>query len=171
MPTHFHFLVRVKPQENPSKSECSINTSSINPSEGKETFGRGGRYLPKVANLRKVEENNPYSLTISRRVGTLLNSYTQAFNKMWNRHGNLFNQKTNAKHIAEEKYYIALAFYIHQNPVRSELVDSPEEWEFSSYQDYIGMRKGSLPDMELILSKYSREEIVENTKSCKSFRR
>ena len=126
MPTHFHFLVRVKE--------------------------------PKIAGAKEE-----YSGMISKKVGTLLNSYTQAFNKMWNRHGNLFSQKTNAKLINDESYFIALAFYIHQNPVRSGNVESPHEWDFSSYQDYIDFRQGTLPNKKLILSKFSKNKIIEMT--------
>ena len=133
MPTHFHFLVRVKPFSKPSEG--------FKPSEGSN------------------------SLMISRKVGTLLNSYSQAFNKMWNRHGNLFNQKTNAKPVPSDRYLITLLTYIHQNPVRSKLVDRAEEWIFSSYRDYIDIRDGSLPSKELILGMIKKEELREITKT------
>ena len=122
MPTHFHFLVRVK---------------SIPPDNSSES----------------------YSLKISNQIAISLRSYTRAYNIKWERNGNLFTQKTHAKLIEDEKYFISLAFYIHQNPERSQLVDRPEDWEFSSYQDYINLRNGNLPDKELILSKFTVEDI------------
>jgi putative transposase len=147
MPTHFHFLVRVREFDQPS--------------EGEETFGR-------VRNGRKPSEGSQpsegsNSLLISKRIGTLLNSYSQAFNKMWNRHGNLFNQKTKAKPVASDCYLITLLAYIHQNPVRSGLVSNAAEWEFSSYQDYIDMRSGTLPSKNMILSMIRKEELKEMT--------
>jgi hypothetical protein len=36
--------------------------------------------------------------------------------------------------------------------VSAGLAKSPGEWPFSSYLDYIGQRKGSLPKSEMILS-------------------
>jgi REP element-mobilizing transposase RayT len=128
MPTHFHFLVRVK---------------RIEPSEGLK----------------------PSEGLINRRIGTLLNSYAQAFNKMWDRHGNLFNQKTKAKPVSSDSYLITLLTYIHQNPIRSGLVKKAEEWLFSSYQDYIDLRKGTLPNKELILSMIKKEELKEFTET------
>ncbi|MBM2814028.1 MAG: hypothetical protein HW421_790 [Ignavibacteria bacterium] len=130
MPTHFHFLVKVK---NLDKSSDDFQSS------------------------------DDYSKTISNQIAILLRSYSRAFNNMWGRHGNLFNQKTNAKLIENVEYYIALATYIHQNPVRSKLVSKSEEWEFSSYQDYIELRKGSLPKKELLLGRYTIEELKEIT--------
>ena len=95
---------------------------------------------------------------------TFQSSYTKAINKKYTRHGSLFEQHYNAKHIEEENYFITLAFYIHQNPVRSKLVDRAEEWEFSSCQDYIELRKGSLPNKELILERFTIDEIRDITR-------
>jgi len=122
MPTHFHFLIKVKSV----RPEADLNI-------------------------------------INKKVGTLLNSYAQAYNKMWDRKGNLFNQKTNAKVVDSDKYLITLLTYIHQNPIRSKLVDKAEEWKFSSYKDYIDTRKGTLPNKKLILSMIKKEEIKELT--------
>jgi REP element-mobilizing transposase RayT len=131
MPTHFHFLVRVK-------------EIKIEPSEGYPTVSEG-------------------LIKINRIIGTFLNSYSQAFNKMWNRHGNLFNQKTNAKNVESEKYLITLLTYIHQNPIRSKLVDKAEDWDYSSYRDYIDFRNGTLPKMEIILENIKKEDLKEFT--------
>lgn len=122
MPTHFHFLVKVKP----NRPEIELNI-------------------------------------INKKVGTLLNSYAQAYNKMWERKGNLFNQKTNAKVVDSDKYLITLLTYIHQNPIRAKLISKAEEWKFSSYKDYINLRKGTLPSKKLILSMINSKEIKEFT--------
>jgi REP element-mobilizing transposase RayT len=95
---------------------------------------------------------------IKAKVGILLSSYTKAINKRYRRHGSLFQKHTKAKHIDEEAYLITLATYIHQNPVRSGLVRKAEDWRFSSYQDYIGMRNGTLPKKDLILSQFASVE-------------
>ncbi len=39
--------------------------------------------------------------------------------------------------------------YIHNNPVRSGLVNSPEEYEFSSYNDYIENKEDSICNLSL----------------------
>ena len=44
-----------------------------------------------------------------------------------------------------------LSRYIHLNPVSSGLVNHPEEWEFSSYRDYIGIRKGGITNPDFII--------------------
>jgi hypothetical protein len=92
--------------------------------------------------------------TLSKAIGTLLSSYTQAFNKVHKRHGSLFQQHTKAKLVDDHRYAAALTAYIHNNPVRSGLVERPEEWEFSSYQDYCALRNGTLVQKDVILSAF-----------------
>ena len=132
MPTHFHFLVRVKSQANSSDD---------------------------------FKSSDEYSLLISKQIGILLRSYTRAFNKMWERHGNLFNQKTNAKPVSNDRYLITLLTYIHQNPMRSGLSEKAFEWKYSSYQDYIDLRNGNLPKKDVILSMIRKEELIHFTEN------
>ena len=64
--------------------------------------------------------------------------------------GSLFQQKTKSKNLNEGKInYAEQAFnYIHQNPVKAGLCKVMEEWEFSSYRDYAGLRTGKLCNKE-----------------------
>jgi REP element-mobilizing transposase RayT len=96
--------------------------------------------------------------TLSKKIGTLLSSYTQGYNKTYKRHGNLFQQHSKAKPVDSSDYAAALVAYIHNNPVRSGLVALPEEWEFSSYQDYCGLRNGTLAQKDIVLSKFATIE-------------
>ncbi len=98
------------------------------------------------------------SSNCSKRIGTLLSSYTQAFNKVYKRHGSLFQQHTKAKPVDSADYAATLTAYIHNNPVRSGLVSAPEEWEFSSYLDYCDLRKGTLVQKERVLAGFSSIE-------------
>ncbi len=82
--------------------------------------------------------------------GKLLSSYTRALNRAVERSGSLFQQHTKALLIDDERYLIAVIAYIHDNPVRAKLVVKPHEWKFSSYQDYVGLRNGTLPQKDLV---------------------
>jgi putative transposase len=43
--------------------------------------------------------------------------------------------------------------YVHNNPVKRELVQRPEDWPWSSYRDWAGLEKGPIPlDMESLYS-------------------
>ena len=81
----------------------------------------------------------------------LLSSYTQAINKQNNTTGSLFQQNTKAKQITKgSKLYDLLCFhYIHQNPMKAKLDEKMEDWAYSSFKDYCGLRKGTLCNQEM----------------------
>jgi putative transposase len=121
--------------------------------------------------------NNPHNMTKTRTlnysIGILLRSYTRAIQKQENFMGSLFQQHTNAKalideikiepsywntafgtqiNISEGKSYLQTCIeYVHQNPVYSGLVKNAEDWEYSSYRDYLRLRDGKLIDYDLLL--------------------
>ena len=82
-----------------------------------------------------------------------LSSYTQAINRQQQRTGSLFTQNTKNKQVSDEwmsfDYRHCCFSYIHQNPVSSNLVKKAEDWEFSSYRDYVGIRNGTLCNKQL----------------------
>ncbi len=124
MPNHFHFMVHVKNNET----------------------------VP--------EENNKY---IINHFATLLRSYTRAINIQQNRSGSLFRQKTKAKSISEyesikrvngappsrNNYAYFCFHYIHRNPAKAGLVKKMEDWEFSSFLDFAGLRNNQLCNKDL----------------------
>ncbi len=72
-----------------------------------------------------------------RKLGTLLSSYSQAINKQENRSGSLFQQKTKSKILDTSAYSTTCFHYIHQNPVKANLVMKIEAWPYSSFRDYL----------------------------------
>ncbi len=81
---------------------------------------------------------------LSEGIRLLLSSYTKGFNRANELTGNLFQQKTKAKMVSNktENYSRTAFHYIHQNPMTADLVKKMEDWEFSSFRDYIGTRNG-----------------------------
>lgn len=105
----------------------------------------------------------------SENLGILLSSYTKAINKQEKRTGSLFQQNSKLKPINDifhgkiSKFrkigYDYYCFhYIHNNPINAGLVKNIEDWEFSSCQDYIGLRNGSLVNKTLTLKTISLED-------------
>jgi REP element-mobilizing transposase RayT len=89
---------------------------------------------------------------INRSIATVLSSYTKAINREQRRTGSLFQQKTKAKPLtgdANTDYPFVCFHYIHQNPLRARLVAQLEDWEFSSFRDYAGLRGGTLANKAL----------------------
>ena len=83
----------------------------------------------------------------------ILSHYTRAINKQEGLTGSLFAQNTKAKQVSSEwsweDYSLCCFRYILQNPVNAGLVRHPAEWEFSAYRDFVGIRNGTLCNMEM----------------------
>jgi len=91
---------------------------------------------------------------LSHRMQLLAISYTKAINRQEGRVGSLFQGAFRARLVDEDEYLIHLSRYLHLNPVHAGLAAEPEEWEYSSYRDYVGRRDGSLPRPEIVLSQF-----------------
>ena len=81
-------------------------------------------------------------------------SYTKAINKQQQRSGHLFQGPFEAKHVNRDAYLKWLTRYIHLNPVEAGLVAAPADWVYSSYREYIGLRQGTLPSPEIVVSQF-----------------
>ena len=88
---------------------------------------------------------NHYHLVIETVEGNLsqgmrhLNGvYTQASNRRHNRIGHLFQGRFKGILVDKDAYLLELSRYVVLNPVRAGMVDSPEQWPWSSYQAMIG---------------------------------
>jgi REP element-mobilizing transposase RayT len=97
------------------------------------------------------EAHRPATQLLAKNLGTLLSSYTQAINKRHKRRGKLFAHNTKALQITHRgNAYLANCFhYIHRNPLEAGLVKKIEDWEYSSYRDHVGLRKGGMCNLEL----------------------
>jgi len=115
MPNHLHLMVRIKSEED--VMEFVKLKKKFPTLQGFETLGGLGN-------------------VISRQFSHLFNSYTQAYNKVYDRKGSLFIPNFKRKHINSDKYYLSLLAYIHLNPVHHGFVIHPDEWKHSSWHAY-----------------------------------
>lgn len=151
LPNHFHFLIHA-------------NELTVLPYD-----------LLKVPNT--IQNNSRISMSrFSHGVQQLLSSYAKAINKSHKRTGSLFTQNTHCKMTSSEAhlmdYSLWCFIYIHNNPVKAGLVQSPEEWAYSSYREYLGLSTAPLCNLELgrklldleinELIKFNRIEIADN---------
>lgn len=93
----------------------------------------------KESELNQLENISTYKnieTYISKQFSNLFSSYTQAFNKVNQRRGNLFISNFQRKIIDNEIYLDNLIFYIHNNPVNHNFASKIEDWKYSSYPIY-----------------------------------
>lgn len=74
---------------------------------------------------------------ISIYMNKVLNSYTRYFNTRHHRKGPLWTGRFKRVLVETNEQLLHLTRYIHLNPVTAYLVDRPEDWQFSSYYEYL----------------------------------
>jgi putative transposase len=104
LPNHFHFLVRIKSEE-----------------EIRET-------LRVLETLRVSTAPKP-----SQQFGNLFNAYTKAINRAYERTGSLFQNPFGRKRVDSDAYFVWLITYIHHNPQKHGMVDDFRAWTYSSF--------------------------------------
>jgi len=112
--------------------------------------------------LYQIEDNG-----ISVFMERILKSYAVYFNNKYKRKGPLWSGRFLNLLIQNDEQLLHLTRYIHLNPVTAYIVEKPEDWEFSSYIEYIGMKKENfICEWERVLEINSERyrEFVENQK-------
>lgn len=74
---------------------------------------------------------------ISKIMTKILSHFATWFNIKYDRSGALFSNRYKSEPIEDERYYISLIRYIHQNPVKAGIVNKIENYPYSSYHSYL----------------------------------
>ena len=74
----------------------------------------------------------------------LLGWYATYFNKRHDRVGGLFQGRFKSYLIDNDTYFLEVSRYIHLNPCKSNLIDRPEDYEWSSMSSYIAKDHGQV---------------------------
>ena len=143
MPNHFHLAVRMRKREvieslirnkNNPLVAGEINSSKV------PNFGRV--YVAGDSEIEKF---------LSKQFANLFSSYTQSFNKVYDRMGSLFVKNFKREPIFDKTHFLNTVVYIHRNPIHHGFCGSFEEWPYCSYNRIV----------------YDVESIVEREKMLK----
>lgn len=74
---------------------------------------------------------------ISQIMKIINTTYAQYFNKKYERVGHLFQDRFKSKLIEDDIYLITTITYIHNNPVKANIVELPEQYSWSSFNEYV----------------------------------
>lgn len=116
MPNHFHLLVRIK------------DVAAL-----QQDFPKFGT----LENLENSEEKDKkLSYLLSKQFSNLFSSYTQSFNKVYQRRGSLFLKNFKRKEIIGDQHLQTVALYIHLNPIKHGFCTALNDWEWTSYHHF-----------------------------------
>lgn len=92
---------------------------------------------------------------ISTAMKRICVSYVFWYNKKYERCGNLFQGRFRSETVETDSYFLTVLRYIHQNPIKANVVKSIEECAWTSYNDYISTDKSTMIDTGLGLGLFS----------------
>jgi len=81
-------------------------------------------------------------------------AYTVYYNRKRNRSGHLFQGRYKSIIIEGDSYFLELTRYMHLNPVRAGMVETPEEYKWSSFREYVNKNMNSVIDRQEIVKYY-----------------
>jgi REP element-mobilizing transposase RayT len=112
MPNHFHLVLQIRHEE--------------------ELLALWQKSKDAVTFTQKQLE-----LKTSKAFGNLFSSYTQAYNKVYNRRGSLFIPSMKTEQIGDVNHFCRVVHYTHANPVHHGFTKTIEEWPHSSYKLFL----------------------------------
>lgn len=96
-------------------------------------------------------------------------SYVYWYNKKYHRKGHLFQDRFKSQGVENDEYLLSVLRYIHQNPVKSKLVSSIEEYPWSSYNMYIKNNKYNIVDTKDILGYFGEKSRDKQIRAYKKY--
>lgn len=147
MPNHFHFVVKIRSEEELLGFSKATRTTTLPKFQTLE----GNSDLTGFQNLSGL---------LSKQFSNLFNAYSKAFNKQNNRKGNLFIRPFKKKRITDSNYLLKLIHYIHHNPVEARLATTPKDWKYSSYAAFISNEPTQLERAEVLALFNDRDNFI-----------
>ena len=127
MPNHFHLLLKIR-----KKETLTTHFRELKEKQLSEQAGNIPVTLPE-ANISEPD----LIRKISRPFSNLFNSYTQAYNKMYDRMGSLFMQNMKTEEVFGDASFCKVVHYVHANPVHHQFVKAIDEWPYSSFKIFL----------------------------------
>lgn len=93
--------------------------------------------MKKLMETSHQSADQKLSLILSKQFSRMLNSYAQAYNKMYERKGSLFMRNYKRIKIDTDAYFRDLVIYIHLNPIKANLTSELEAWKYCSYNVFL----------------------------------
>jgi REP element-mobilizing transposase RayT len=139
MPNHFHLLLKIR-------DESELIQYFKNKMTDTEP-------VDHILPLTPVKEMDSGLLIkkVSKSFSNLFNSYTQAFNKMYDRKGSLFIPNMKREEVSDDSSFCKVVHYIHANPVHHQFVKTIDKWPHSSYQVFLSKAPTKL-EREFVLN-------------------
>jgi REP element-mobilizing transposase RayT len=136
-----------------------------------QRFDDTGRPLPALCTIYAycLMDNHIHLLvkeqteSISTAVKRVAVSYAYYFNRKYSRRGHLFQDRFKSEPVNDMAYFVTLMRYIHQNPVKAEIVDNIGNYRWSSWHEYASpdLYLPSVCTVESVFKRISQHDLIE----------
>lgn len=155
MPNHFHVFVRIKTRQ--EILDYFHEQARLEDEHNRSAEFSSFENISKVRNFgnvesRKDENSSSYSKNtsprllpngrvldeyfLSKQFANFFSSYTQSFNKVYQRRGSLFIKNFKRVKVTNDTYFRNLILYTHLNPIHHGFTSQELEWPWTSYLDF-----------------------------------
>lgn len=105
---------------------------------------------------------------LSKIMQGIQQSYTQTYNKRYDRTGHVFQQRYKALLCDKESYLLQLVKYIHYNPVEA-CIEEGLDYKWSSHKDYLYASEKSLVEVKFVLETLGNNNLKQGLKEYIKF--
>lgn len=102
-----------------------------------------------------IKENKEPIEQIVKRIGS---RFVYWYNVKYGRKGHLFQDRYKSEPVEEQLYFDTVLVYIHRNPIKAGICKKPGDYQYSSYNEYIG--KPVIADTGYVFGYWNPEQFV-----------
>ena len=97
-------------------------------------------------------------IPVSKLISKLCTSYAMYLNKKHKRVGHVFQDQFKAVLVEDDSQLMWTSAYIHMNPVKDKLVKNPENYKWSSYNDFASERNLLMINKDFLLELFGDQK-------------
>jgi len=126
MPNHFHFMLRVKPEEEWKKQDLLQENT--------------------ILSLKVADDQNLYNKFLVHQLTRALGGFCTSYNQRKKRHGALLQARVKRICLRTESRWWWQLCYVHHNCIHHGFAPEYDLWPHSSYHEYLVRDWSNLPD-------------------------
>lgn len=97
-----------------------------------------------------IKEGNEALSNTMKRIGA---SYVYWYNWQHDRKGHLFQDRYKSEPVEDDIYFLTVLRYIHQNPLKAGITSDINQYQWSSYQEYL--QEAKIVDVDFALAMFN----------------
>ena len=100
------------------------------------------------------EDKEPIEQVVKR----IATRFVYWYNIKYQRIGHLFQDRFKSECVEDDKYFLTVIRYIHQNPIKAGLCTKNEQYKYSSYKEYVS--EPNIIDADFAFDVFTKEEFI-----------